>query len=851
MSEPRAPLPLTDLPVEACIEPLRAALAESGHAVLQAPPGAGKTTLVPLRLLEEPWLEGGRILLLEPRRLAARAAAHRMAALLGEDLGETVGLQTRDERKVGKRTRIEVVTEGILTRRVQGDPSLPGVDLVVFDEVHERNLQADLGLALVLDARPIVRPDLRVLAMSATLDAERFAGLIGSAEDDGPAAPVITSDGRSFPVDLRWRPQPGADTPDAVVATVREALAAEDGDVLVFLAGAADIRRAQRSLSGTGKPAWVDVRPLFGALTLQEQDLALARSPAGRRRVVLATDIAETSLTVDGVRVVVDSGQVRTPHHDPRTGLTRLRTGACSKASADQRTGRAGRIEPGVAYRVWSEGEHATRPAFARPEIATADLASFALEVAVWGTPASELALLDQPPAGPLAAAEELLRELGAVDATGRATDLGRRMLPLPVHPRLARMLVESDELGLVAEACAAAAVLEERDVLRGRPHERPADLAERVRLVLDSEASHPSADEGALRHVRRRATDLARRLLGRRRPPSPSSDPGGVGRVLALAFPDRVAQAMGGGRFRLRHGAGGWVDAHDALAGEPYLVVAQVGEPGRSDRTDDRILLAAGLDEADVERAAAVDVQRDEAILWDPASDDLRVRTEARLGALVLSSVQRRAEPSDAVRAALLAQVRATRLGVLRWTPAARALQHQVGYAHQAFGEQWPDLSDDALLASLEDWLEPRLHQAAGRKDLEAVDVRAALRDLVGRHRVHELDRLVPKQVEVASGRTVPVSYEGEQPTISVRPQDLFGTTVHPAIAGGRVPLVVELLSPAGRPIQVTADLPGFWAGSWAEVRKEMAGRYPKHDWPSDPASASPSRRPPRRSKR
>jgi len=845
-SPPR--LPLTDLPVEECVDSLRVALAEQGHAVLQAPPGAGKTTIVPLRLLDEAWLEGGRILVLEPRRLAARAAAHRMAALLGEDVGGTVGLQTRDERKVGRSTRVEVVTEGILTRRLQRDPSLPGVGLVVFDEVHERNLQADLGLALVLDARPIVRPDLRVLAMSATLDAERFAALIGARSDDAATAPVVTSEGRSFPVHLRWRPQPGSTPADAVTTTVREALGSEDGDVLVFLAGAADIRRVERALKGTGRPAWVDVRPLYGALTLAEQDLALAPSPAGRRRVVLATDIAETSLTVDGVRVVVDSGQVRTPHHDPRTGLTRLRTGACSKASTDQRTGRAGRVEPGVAYRVWSEGEQATRSPFARPEIATADLASFALEVAVWGTPVDDLALLDQPPSGPLAAAQELLRELGAVDGDDRATSLGTQMVGLPVHPRLARMLVQADDLGLVAEACGAAAVLEERDVLRGRPHERPADLAERVRLVLDPSSSHPMVDDGALRHVRRRATDLARRVLDRRKLPSPSSDPGGVGRVLALAYPDRVAQAMGGGRFRLRHGAGGWVDESDALAGEAFLVVAQVGDPGRSDRTDDRILLAAGLDEQDLERAAGVDVERTVTLRWDASADDLRVRTEARLGAIVLSSVDRRAEPGDEVRAALLDQVRTTRLEVLPWSSSARALQHQVGYAHQAFGDQWPDLSDDALIDSLDEWLEPRLHAAAGRKDLEKVDVRSVLRDLVGRHRVHELDQLVPKELKVASGRTVPVSYEGDQPTISARPQDLFGTTTHPAIAGGRVPLVVELLSPAGRPIQVTADLPGFWAGSWNEVRKEMAGRYPKHDWPLDPATASPSRRPPRR---
>jgi ATP-dependent helicase HrpB len=835
--------------VEEVVEPLRRALGDAGHAVLQAPPGAGKTTIVPLRLLDEPWLDGQRIVLLEPRRLAARAAAHRMAALLGEDVGATVGLQTREERRIGRTTRIEVVTEGILTRRLQRDPSLPGVGLVVFDEVHERNLQADLGLALLLDARPIVRPDLRVLAMSATLDAERFADLIGLAGDGTEPAPVLASEGRAFPVDLRWRPQPGSATAEAVAATVREALAAEQGDVLAFLPGAADIRRVERALRSGDRPAWVDVRPLFGALSLAEQDLALLPSPEGRRKVVLATDIAETSLTVEGVRVVVDGGQVRTPHHDVRTGLTRLRTGAASKASADQRTGRAGRVAPGVAYRTWSEGEHGARAAFARAEIATADLTSFALEIAVWGTPADELALLDQPPAAALDAAEQLLQELGAVGHDGRATALGRRMVGLPVHPRLARMLVQAAELHLAAEACAAAAVLEERDVLRGRPHERPADLAERVKLVLDADARHPEVDVEAVRFVRRRATDLARRLLDERKLPRASGDAGAVGRVLSLAYPDRLAQATGGGRFRMRHGAGGWLAASDSLAREPFLVVAEVGEPGRDDRTDHRILLAAGLDEEDLERAAGGDVERTTTMRWDAKADDLRVRTEARLGALVLSSVDRRAEPGDEVREALLDHVRRSGLGVLGWTDGARALQGRIGWARLAFGDEWPAVGDEALLESLDEWLEPQLMRASGRKDLERVDVRSALVDrLGGRHRLHELDRLVPKEVQVASGRTVPISYDGEQPTITVRPQDLYGTTEHPSIAGGRVPLVVALVSPAGRPIQITADLPGFWAGSWNEVRKEMAGRYPKHDWPQDPASASPSRRAPRR---
>jgi ATP-dependent helicase HrpB len=410
-------------------------------------------------------------------------------------------------------------------------------------------------------------------------------------------------------------------------------------------------------------------------------------------------------------------------------------------------------------------------------------------------------------------------------------------------------MLVQADDLGLVGEACAAAAVLEERDVLRGRPHEKPADLAERVRLLLDPEAHSGAADRDAVRAVRRRATDLARRLLDERKLPKPSGDEGAVGRVLALAYPDRVAQATGGGRFRLRHGAGGWVAESDPLAREPFLVVAEVGEPGRDDRTDSRILLGAALDEDDLLLAAGDDVVRTTTMRWDRERDDLRVRTESRLGALVLSAVDRRAEPGPEVAAALLDHVRREGVGVLRWTDGARALQDRIGWARLAFGDEWPAVGDDALLESVDEWLAPRLARASGRQDLERIDVRAALVDLLGgKHRLHQLGQVVPDEVKVASGRTVPISYEGEQPTISVRPQDVYGTTVHPSIADGRVPLVVELLSPAGRPIQVTADLPGFWAGSWSEVRKEMAGRYPKHDWPQDPATAQPSTRGPRR---
>jgi ATP-dependent helicase HrpB len=838
--------PLTDLPVEACVDRVRTALATSGHGVLQAPPGAGKTTIVPLRLLDEPWLAGGRIVMLEPRRLAARAAARRMADLLGEQVGDTVGYITRDERRSGRTTRVEVVTEGILTRRLQRDASLAGVGLVVFDEIHERNLQSDLALALTLDARSVLRPDLRLLAMSATLDTDRVATLLG--RPDAPA-PIIASEGRAHPVEIRWRPPGPVDRPaEATAAAVLEALAVDAGDVLVFLAGAADIRQVG-SLLARSVPPDVDVRPLFGSLPRAEQDAALDPSPPGRRRVVLATDIAETSLTVEGVQVVIDAGQVRSPRFDARSGLTRLHTGTNSRASAEQRSGRAGRTGPGVAYRLWPEAEHGRRSPFAPPEITTVDLAGLALELAVWGTGADDLAFLDPPPPGALADAHRLLIELGAIGADHRVTAAGRQMAELPVHPRLAHMVTVAAARGLGATACAMAALLEERDVLRGRPDELPADIAERVRLIVDAAADHPSADRSARQLVRRRARELARRM----KLPEPTAADDALtacGTVLALAYPDRIAQARGGGQFRLRHGSGAWLPEGDALIGEPFLVIAELGSAGgaiggavggigrhQAGGADHRIQLAAGLDLADVEQTVGDAIEQ----AWEPGRDDLRRKDERRLGALVLASSDGPAGPGPDTLAALLGRVRGAGLGILQWSESARSLQARARFARRAFGDDWPDVSDGALLASIDDWLAPRLVAATRRADLERIDMTRALRDQLGHYRLPELDRMVPTTLEVASGRRVAIDYSGDDPTMAVRVQDLFGTTTHPTIAAGRVPVVLHLLSPAGRPVQVTADLPGFWAGSWNDVRKDMAGRYPKHAWPLDPATEAP----------
>jgi len=852
-------IPDCGLPVEESLAALRTALQADGQAVLQAPPGAGKTTVVPLRLLAEPWLAGGRIVMLEPRRLATRAAARRMAALLGEDVGDTVGYRTRDERRTGPATRIEVVTEGILTRRLQHDPALPGVGLVIFDEFHERNLHADLALALILDAGQALRPDLRLLVMSATLDTARIAALLGSARSAGGGpAPVVASEGRAWPVDIRYTPpapparkagyrgrpgpppRPGSQVVPAATAAVLRALREERGDVLVFLPGAGDIRRVEAALGspGSGLPDGVDVRPLYGALPVADQDAALAPSPPGRRRVVLSTDIAETSLTVDGVRVVVDAGWHRTPRFDPRRGLSRLETVPITKASADQRAGRAGRTEAGVAYRLWSKLEHAARRPYPDPEIATADLAGLALELAVWGTgggAAPALPFLDPPPARALEEGRRLLASLGALDADGRPTGVGRAMAELPLHPRLARMVVGAGGAGRGGTACALAALLEERDVLRGRPEELDTDVGVRLRLLLDREARHPLADGPALAAARRRAADLAHRAGVAPPGPPDAADPGPV---LALAYPDRIAQARGGARFRLRGGGGAWLAAGDPLAAEAFLVIAELEVAGRGTAAagrDGRVRLAAALDAADVEAVAAATgatVERAALLSWDAARDDLRARTERRLDNLVLGESEGPAAPGPATTAALVARVRATKLAILAWTPAARSLQSRAAFAG------WIDLSDASLLASLDEWLVPLLDKATGRADLEAIDLAGVLRRRLG-PRVAELDRVAPATITFAGGRTVPVDYSGDRPAAEVRMQDAYGTTTHPTVNG--TPVVLSLLSPAGRPVQVTADLPGFWAGSWAEVRKDMAGRYPKHSWPADPATAPP----------
>lgn len=883
-------MPDTGLPVEAVIGEVRRALDEGshGHAVLVAPPGAGKTTVVPLRLLGERWLGPQRIVVLEPRRLAARAAAVRMAELIGEAVGATVGYRTRDEQRTSAATRIEVITEGILVRRLQSDPTLPGTGLVVLDEVHERNLTSDLSLALLLDARSALRPDLRVLAMSATLDADRLATVLGG---EHGLAPVVRSDGRQYPVGVTYHPQERRDRLDAHVARVVAGAmgASSGGDVLVFLPGAADIRRVgDRLAASAALPATVDVRPLFGALARDEQDAALAPSGPGRRRVVLATDIAESSLTVAGVRIVIDAGLVRVPRFDPGSGLTRLQTETASRAAADQRAGRAGRLGPGRAHRLWSEADHVRRAAYPVPEILAVDLASFALEVAIWGASTSDLSLLDQPPAAALAEANALLEALGAFDHDARPTVVGRAMADLPLHPRLARVAVAGAGLGEAWTAALVAATLEERDVLRGRPEDRTADLVARVALVAGNHQAESSrrvghggrddrrsdgrvlattsgavdrdlgaqedasrarrsngdpdqapvgnVDRQALRTAQRRARELGRRLGTR--PGAWRQDL--VGPLVALAHPDRIAQQRARGRFRLRGGGGGWLPLTDPLAESDWLAVAGV-EP---DGADARILTAAAVDEADVRAVAGDRVDVVPEVVWDEARADLRARRQERVGALVLSSIDGRASAGSVTTDALVGLVRN---GVvdLPWDPGGRELQARIAFLHDREPERWPDVSDAALLADVEGWLTPFLAGATSRRDIAALNLTSVLKARLGSDRARHaaLERDAPMSFAAADGRCVVIGYSTRRPVAQARIQDLFGLVIHPTVLGGRMPVVLELMSPADRLVQVTADLPGFWSGSWAEVRREMAGRYPKHRWPTDPATAAPGR--------
>ncbi|HET7456367.1 MAG TPA: ATP-dependent helicase HrpB [Gemmatimonadaceae bacterium] len=852
------------LPIDSAIPALRAALAARTGAVLQAPPGAGKTTRVPLALLDEPWLRaaGGRLVMLEPRRLATRAAARFMAATLGERVGETVGYRVRNDTRVGPATRLEVVTEGVLTRMLQHDAALEGVGLVIFDEFHERNLHGALGLALALQSRALLRDDLRLLVMSATLDGAPVAALM--ADDLGPA-PIVTSEGRAFPVETRFvEPPRGARVDAAVAMAVRRALAADEGDVLAFLPGAGEIRRAESMLRDGGLPDTVDVYPLYGDLPPEVQDAAVRPSVRGRRKVVLATSIAETSLTIDGVRVVVDGGVARVPRFSPRRGLTRLETVRVSRASADQRRGRAGRTAPGVCYRLWGEHEQQALLPRATPEILEADLAPLALELAEAGVAdPSALRWLDPPPAASLAHARELLTLLGALDDSGRVTAHGRRMATLGVHPRLAHMLQASRDLGLAALACDVAALLDERDILRadggggggdmGRGRgEVDADLRLRLEALRGDTAvvQGYTVDRDGRRRVREAALHLRQRLGVPRTEPAlrDAGDADSCGLLLAFAYPDRIAQrrAGDGGRFLLRNGGGAGFPSPQPLASSAYVVAAELDGQAR----ESRIFLAAPITIEEIEEHFGDQAERETVVEYDAEVEAVRARERRRLGALVLRDAPLRDPDPELVAAALLDAALALGLDrALAWGDGARRVQQRVGFLRTLDPSRWPDLSDAALAASARDWLAPHVAGARRLADLRQLDVAALLLDALGWERRAALDELAPTHVTVPSGSRIPVDYaEPAAPVLAVRLQELFGLTETPRVGRGAVPLTLHLLSPAHRPVQVTRDLAGFWRTSYFEVRRELKGRYPKHHWPDDPLAAPATSRAKRR---
>ncbi|MDO9710257.1 ATP-dependent helicase HrpB [Paracraurococcus lichenis] len=839
---------LPDLPVVEALPALTAALREGPNALLIAPPGAGKTTLVPLVLKDEPWAAGRKLLVLEPRRVAARAAARRMAELVGEGApGGTIGLATRLDRAVSDRTRVEVVTEGLLVRRLQSDPGLEGVAGVLFDEAHERNLDTDLALALCLDLQRALRPELRLLAMSATLDGGAFAGLMGGGAPDGAAppgspgeAPRIESLGRAFPVAIEHRPrdiQDPRDLPEAMAGAIRTALREHPGDVLAFLPGWGEIRRTAERLSGIE----ADVLPLHGEMPPAEQDRAL--NPGPRRKVVLATSIAETSLTVPGVRIVVDGGFRRAPRLDPATGLSRLVTVRISKAAAEQRAGRAGRTAPGVAIRLWSEALHRGLAPQDRPAILEEELSGLALDLAAWGAEPGALAWLDPPPAGAMAAARALLADLDALDREGRVTAVGRRMARLGTHPRLARMLAAAETEGEKAMAADLAALLEERDPVRGK--EAPSDIT--LRLDLLHGGDHPNADRPAIQRIRRAAA-LHRRRLGVHGSTHPEGDPGAL---LAAGFPDRIAAMRGvmAGAFRLAGslhsgsagGQGARLPATDPLAKSPLLAVVDLELQG----TEARIRMAARLDRAALEARFPERFVREEGAAFDARSGAVQARRRLRFGPLVLEEATIPHADPAAVAAALAAAVAERGLRDLRWTDTARQVQARIGWMRRSEGEAWPDLSDAALIATVQDWLAPHLHGMTKLSELAGLNLPDILLQSLPWERRQRLDAALPARLPLPAGRSAAVDYAREVPTLEARAQHLYGLASLPRLADGKVPLQAALLSPAGRPIAVTGDLAGFWKGGWLDARKDMRGRYPRHNWPEDPATAQPD--PPR----
>ncbi|GAB6904169.1 ATP-dependent helicase HrpB [Desulfosarcina cetonica] len=831
----------SSLPIETVLPSLEAALDRHRAAVLVAPPGAGKTTVVPLALLDAAWLAGRRILLLAPRRLAARAAARRLAVLLNQPIGRTVGYQVRLERRVGPDSRIVVVTEGVLTRMLQADPALTGVGLVIFDEFHERSLDADLGLALCREIQGVLNADLRLLVMSATLDPAPVAALLDP-------APLIRCDGRMFAVETRYLARsPNRPVENDVVDVTRRSVAAGEGSLLVFLPGAGEIRRVARMLADADLPPGWSIAPLYGNLPRQDQDAAIAATPPGCHKIVLATSIAETSLTIDGIRVVVDSGLQRVARLDPVSGMTRLVTVAVSQASADQRRGRAGRLGPGICYRLWRQAAHPTLPPFNRPEILDTDLTGLALELAAWGVREPDtLSWLDPPPAAALSPARQLLQALGALASDGTITRHGRLMAELPLHPRLAHMLLKARQGQMGGEACQMAALLSERDPLHFERGEYDADVKWRLlamtawRTGKHLELDGCRADSAALRRILALAGMLKKRL-GIGRQTDIAIDPG---RLLAWAYPDRIGQKRPGtpGRFRLSNGRGAFLDSHDPLGSEAYIVVPYLD----GERREARIFMAAATNKAGLLDQFEDAIRWQANVSWDARRQAVSAERRQMLGALTLATAPLADPDPDAILATLLDGIRTLGVDALPWKRRLRAWQARVMLLARigVEGGPWPDLSDAALADGLEAWLGPQLIGITRFSDITADLLTQALQQQLSWRQRLLLDELAPTHVNVPSGSRLPIDYRHDIPVLAVRIQQMFGAACTPTICRGRLPLMLHLLSPAGRPAQITRDLAGFWQNSYAEVKRELKGRYPKHAWPENPLQAAPTNR-------